>query len=153
MYTPRNINIERIPGDGNCFFGALLDQLTFARRSLRKYNVRSLREFGVSFLRDRMGPVGSLYADDWDGYLQRMSTDGVFAEGDIIFAMSHVLGLNINIVRVNSQTNTAEVLCHITGGPANAETLHLLYTNNNHYESIRVSSNSTSHVVTIFQQQ
>ncbi|XP_061075121.1 OTU domain-containing protein 3-like isoform X2 [Conger conger] len=131
------LKVREVPGDGNCLFRALGDQLEgHSRGHLR------LRQETVQYMQAHRQDFEPFVEDDipFTEYLSNLSQPGTFAGNDAIvaFARSHQLRIIIH------QLNT--LMWEINGSdkPA-ARELHIAYRYGDHYDSVRpIGDNSES---------
>lgn len=136
------LNLVDVPGDGNCFFHALLAQLQlrFPERlpmiliqlgvePSREVNHADLRQFAVdSLLRAEESGQLSAVMDEINDYISDMSIDRSWADGVVIPVIAKALG--ITIILVNSDGNKPTV---IDGG--SERTVYLGYQVGVHFQS------------------
>jgi len=141
QFTAYGLKLVDVPGDGNCFFHALLAQLklrypeilplvlTQLGEPLREVNHRDLRQFSVdSLLRAAAYDQLSAFMEGIDNYITDMTRDRSWADGIVITVLAKALG--ITIVLINSDGNKPTV---IDGG--NARTVYLGYQVGVHFQS------------------
>ncbi|XP_072036646.1 uncharacterized protein [Amphiura filiformis] len=144
--------IGNIPGDGNCFFHSIADQLE--RVNLPHQTHEVLRKEVVQYLRENpviQGPDGEINflatQPDQDEYLESMAKDGEWADHIIIVAMANMLQHDILVITSSPQgTDTSQnELVWIVGTP-NFEGKPIMLGNewDTHYRSLApITSEST----------
>ncbi|XP_072039985.1 uncharacterized protein [Amphiura filiformis] len=109
------------PGDGNCFFHAVSDQLNLL--GLPSQSAVDLRQSVVTFMRCNstiQGPEGpvdftKLYPD-WSGYCDKMAQDGEWCDHVVLVATAHLLRRNIMVVTSSPQSQSDQTVCWIRSG-------------------------------------
>ncbi|KAJ8260228.1 hypothetical protein GJAV_G00178560 [Gymnothorax javanicus] len=131
------LKLREVPGDGNCLFRALGDQLEgHSRGHLR------LRQETVQYMQAHRQDFEPFVEDEipFTEYLSNLSQQGTFAGNDAIvaFARSHQLRVIIH------QLNTP--MWEINGSDKSAaHELHIAYRYGDHYDSVRlIGDNSES---------
>ncbi|KAJ8360716.1 hypothetical protein SKAU_G00172410 [Synaphobranchus kaupii] len=131
------LKLREVPGDGNCLFRALGDQLEGHSRGHLQ-----LRQETVQYMQAHRQDFEPFVEDDipFTEYLSNLSQPGTFAGNDAIvaFARSHQLRVIIH------QLNTPMWEINGSDKPAGQE-LHIAYRYGDHYDSVRpVGDNSES---------
>jgi len=139
--TAYGLNLVDVPGDGNCFFHALLAQLKLRHPEIlpvlltrlgvppREANHRDLRQLAVdSLLRAAAYDQLSAFIEGIDNYITDMTRDRSWADGIVIPVIAKALG--ITIVLINSDGNKPTV---IDGG--SERTVYLGYQVGVHFQS------------------
>ncbi|PFX29923.1 OTU domain-containing protein 3 [Stylophora pistillata] len=134
-----SLKIKDIPGDGNCLFRALGDQIEGDHTS----HLRHRRET-VKYMRDHRSDFEPFMEDNisFDKHLQELSKLSTHGGNDSIVAFARNHGVNIVIHQLN------EPRWVIYGGEykqkGQVRELHVSYHNGEHYSSVRhISDNST----------
>uniref|UniRef100_T1IJB9 OTU domain-containing protein 3 n=1 Tax=Strigamia maritima TaxID=126957 RepID=T1IJB9_STRMM len=124
------LELREIPGDGNCLFRALGDQLeghTLNHQQHREDTVEYMRQYRIDF--------EPFIEDDisFDSYVQNLEAIGTYAGNDAIVAFARRNGVTVVIHQLNSP------LWKIHGGDKIKcqRELHIAYHNGDHYNSIR----------------
>ncbi len=91
--------LEQVPGDGNCFFHAVLEQLE--RLGLASdWNHRSLRELAVNHMREYPAEyIDSITGNDIERYITSMGKDGTYANHQVLVALARALDMNLVAIR------------------------------------------------------
>ncbi|CAH1271855.1 MFHAS1 [Branchiostoma lanceolatum] len=130
-----------VPKDGNCLFHAVSDQLV--RTGSQAISHSHLRRDVVGYLRqhpnNEQGDHLRAFVpnEDWEGYLQQMSRDGVWGDHVVLQALASMLGRDIRIVSSIDAENYTTILSPMgnqqdtTGQP-----LLLGHYAENHYTSL-----------------
>jgi len=128
------LTIREMPGDGNCLFRALSDQIAGSSR-----NHLDHRRAVVQYMKEYRGDFEPFVEDDvpCDKYVQRLAQAGTFAGNDAIVAFSRLHNVSVVI----HQLNTPAWVIHpskdsqepIHGG----REVHIFYSNGDHYNSVR----------------
>jgi hypothetical protein len=132
---PPNLMVHPVPGDGNCFFHAIADQLRRAgevRPTGSTYTHDTVREFTLS----RVGEVPSFSA--------LITTDGGFLKGwvdaPVVASLASVLNVNIEVYGASPDGDDIPICFGSEGVTGNATlsrpTLRLLYNDNCNYDSL-----------------
>jgi len=136
------------PGDGNCFFHAVLDQCQRLGIQIQtkfpNATVHELRAQTVCWMSDHrhiQGEDGSVdYKDyiegDWEQYLSSMRRKSTWADHAVVSAMAHMLRRPIIIVTSTASTIEGEVLREIRP-PHIGEPLLLGLVGERHYQSLK----------------
>ncbi|ELU14639.1 hypothetical protein CAPTEDRAFT_108175 [Capitella teleta] len=122
------LEIRDIPGDGNCLFRALGDQLEGHGRNHLKY-----RHDVVEFIRKNRADFEPFVEDDvpFDRHISMLSKPGTYAGNDCIVAFARIHGLTVIIHQLDSP------LWQVHGDKKDGKQLHISYHNGDHYASIR----------------
>ncbi|KHN73454.1 OTU domain-containing protein 3 [Toxocara canis] len=121
------LTLRDIPGDGNCLFRALGDQLEGHSMNHLKHRMDTVRYMIAH--RHHFEPFIDV---PFDRYVENLSRPGTYAGQDALVAFARLHKVNIVIHQLNSP------LWQIQGceGEPTAE-LHLSYHNGEHYSSVR----------------
>ncbi|XP_033642292.1 OTU domain-containing protein 3-like [Asterias rubens] len=123
------LELRDIPGDGNCLFRSLGDQLDGHGRNHLKHRGETVR-----YILDHRGDFEPFVEDDvpFDKHIENLAKSGTYAGNDSIVAFARRHGLNVVIHQLNAPD------WRISGNdrPGTRE-LHLAYHNGDHYSSIR----------------
>ncbi|KAL3994117.1 OTU-like cysteine protease family protein [Acanthocheilonema viteae] len=121
------LTVRDIPGDGNCLFRALGDQLDGHTGNHLKHRLDTVR-FMINH-RDHFEPFIDV---PFDRYVNDLSRPGTYAGQDALVAFARLHEVNIIIHQLNRP------LWKIQGSEdSNAPELHLSYHNGEHYSSVR----------------
>ncbi|XP_035697360.1 OTU domain-containing protein 3-like isoform X2 [Branchiostoma floridae] len=129
------LKIRDIPGDGNCLFRALNDQLEGHsnnhlqhRREVVEYIIQHRQDF-EPFVEDDV---------PFDRHVSELRKHGTYAGNDAIVAFARLHGVNVVIHQLNKP------LFHVKGSDRrDAPELHISYHNGDHYCSVRrIADNS-----------
>ncbi|MBP9726701.1 MAG: AAA family ATPase [Gammaproteobacteria bacterium] len=140
--TVYGLDLVDVPGDGNCFFHALLAQLqlrhpdvltmvltTLGITSSREVTHMDLRHLAVnSLLRVAESGQLSAFIEEIDNYIADIARDRSWADGIVIPVLAKVLG--VTVVLINSDGNKPTV---IDGG--SSRTVYLGYQVGVHFQS------------------
>ncbi|XP_018020033.1 OTU domain-containing protein 3 [Hyalella azteca] len=125
--------MREIPGDGNCLFGALADQVDGSRATHFKH-----RKEIVAYMQNNRMHFEPFVEDDvsFHDHLRRLSEAGTFGGNECIVAFARLH----NVMVVIHQLNTA--LWTICGSEdsesdPNLYEVHISYHNGDHYNSVR----------------
>jgi len=126
-----DLSLKIIPGDGNCLFRALGDQLdgNIHEHMLHRQDV-------VQFMTDNRDDFEPFVEDDisFDEHIRNLSESGTFGGNDSIVAFSRLHDLTVVIHQLNKPLWQV----HSEGVNRNKE-LHISYHNGDHYNSVRKS--------------
>lgn len=124
------LTLREIPGDGNCLFRALGDQLDGTPNTHQKH-----RQDVVAYMRQHRSDFEPFVEDDvpFDRHLSNLAELGTYAGNDCIVAFARLHEVNIVIHQLNAP------LWQISGieGKKNIRELHISYHNGDHYNSVR----------------
>ncbi|XP_066296078.1 OTU domain-containing protein 3-like isoform X1 [Branchiostoma lanceolatum] len=129
------LKLRDIPGDGNCLFRALNDQLEGHsnnhlqhRREVVEYIIQHRQDF-EPFVEDDV---------PFDRHVAELRKHGTYAGNDAIVAFAKLHGVNVVIHQLNKP------LFHVKGSDRrDAPELHISYHNGDHYCSVRrIADNS-----------
>ena len=120
----QELHMKIIPGDGNCQFRALADQMDGHQNKHKQYRAEV-----VDFMRQNRQDFAPFMEDDetFDDYTARMSRDGSWAGHQELIAFSRLYNVNIVVHQVNQRMTTI--------GSPDARQLHISL-HNNHYNSV-----------------
>ncbi|KAF2356001.1 OTU domain [Trinorchestia longiramus] len=125
--------MREIPGDGNCLFGALADQMDGSRATHFKH-----RKEIVAYMHENRMHFEPFVEDDvsFHDHLRRLSEVGTFGGNECIVAFARLH----NVMVVIHQLNTA--LWTISGNESsevdpNVYEVHISFHNGDHYNSVR----------------
>lgn len=94
------VDVQDVPGDGNCFFHAIADQLV--RQGYSSLPHEELRIHAASFMVEHQSEYREIL-DALEGgsetYMHSMFSDGIWADEPIINALARALNLTIVVVR------------------------------------------------------
>ena len=136
----------RTPGDGNCLFHALSDQLQLHAHLDITY--QELRAQIVNYLREhrhtRNGTAMSEWIanQDWDLYLTELSNDGVWGDEIVLIAVSNMFNVEISIIS-SIPGDMIHILTPTDINPQNIPTLLLGHLHELHYYSLEASPQSS----------
>ncbi|XP_078486998.1 OTU domain-containing protein 3-like isoform X1 [Ciona intestinalis] len=128
------LTLKDIPGDGNCLFRALADQLEGnSRRHLHH------REETVSYMVEHRTDFEPFVEDDcsFNDHVYKLRKDGTYAGNDAIVAFARNNGVNVVIHQLNAPMWT------INGSERSRRQLHIAYHNGDHYSSVRKLTDDT----------
>ncbi|XP_059085347.1 OTU domain-containing protein 3-like [Tigriopus californicus] len=125
------LTLREVPGDGNCLFRALSDQLHGTSEEHANY-----RQDVVNFMRQHVSDYEPFLVDEpsFDRHLELLAQDGTFGGNDSIVAFSRMLTVTVVIHQLN------EPLWQVHGSPDGSSCpmeLHISYHNGDHYNSVR----------------
>ncbi|NXH45519.1 OTUD3 protein, partial [Dicaeum eximium] len=129
------LKLREVPGDGNCLFRALGDQLEGHSRNHLRH-----RQDTVQFMLSQRGDFEPFVEDDvpFDKHVDNLAKPGTFAGNDAIVAFARNNQINVVIHQLNAP------LWQIRGTDrSDARELHIAYRYGEHYDSVRrISDNS-----------
>nr|XP_030145088.3 OTU domain-containing protein 3 [Taeniopygia guttata] len=123
------LKLREVPGDGNCLFRALGDQLEGHSRNHARH-----RQETVQFMLRQRGDFEPFVEDDvpFDKHVANLAKPGTFAGNDAIVAFARNNQLNVVIHQLNTP------LWQIRGTDrSDARELHIAYRHGEHYDSVR----------------
>ncbi|XP_042336269.1 OTU domain-containing protein 3 isoform X2 [Sceloporus undulatus] len=123
------LRLREVPGDGNCLFRALGDQLEGHSRNHLKY-----RQETVDYMIRRREDFEPFVEDDvpFEKHVANLAQPGTFAGNDAIVAFARNNQVNVVIHQLNAP------LWQIRGtDKGNARELHIAYRYGEHYDSVR----------------
>lgn len=121
------LTLRDIPGDGNCLFRALGDQLEGHSMNHLKHRMDTVR-----YMIAHRGHFEPFIDVPFDRYVDNLSRAGTYAGQDALVAFARLHKVNIVIHQLNSPLWQIEG-CEEEGVPE----LHLSYHNGEHYSSVR----------------
>ncbi|KAI1231391.1 hypothetical protein IHE44_0007838, partial [Lamprotornis superbus] len=131
------LKLREVPGDGNCLFRALGDQLEGHSRNHLQH-----RQDTVQFMVRQRGDFEPFVEDDvpFDKHVANLAKPGTFAGNDAIVAFARNNQMNVVIHQLNAP------LWQIRGTDrSDARELHIAYRYGEHYDSVRrISDDSES---------
>ena len=130
------LHLHEIPGDGNCLFQALGDQLEGHQENHFKHRC-DVVDYMVQY-RESFTPS---VEDDipFDRYIARLRKKGTHAGNDAIVAFARLHNLNVVIHQLNQPIWEIP----LAKDPRTTRKLHIAYHNGEHYSSVRTGSNTT----------
>ncbi|NXX26392.1 OTUD3 protein, partial [Nicator chloris] len=129
------LKLREVPGDGNCLFRALGDQLEGHSRNHLRH-----RQETVEFMVRQRGDFEPFVEDDvpFDKHVANLAKPGTFAGNDAIVAFARNNQMNVVIHQLNTP------LWQIRGTDrSDARELHIAYRDGEHYDSVRSSSDDS----------
>ncbi|XP_075696592.1 OTU domain-containing protein 3 [Rhinoderma darwinii] len=123
------LRLREVPGDGNCLFRALGDQLEGHSQSHLKH-----RQETVDYMRKHRSDFEPFVEDDvpFDRHVENLAQAGTFAGNDAIVAFARSNQVNVVIHQLNNP------LWQIRGSDkVSARELHIAYRYGDHYDSVR----------------
>lgn len=123
------LKLREVPGDGNCLFRALGDQLEGHSRNHLRH-----RQETVEFMLRQRGDFEPFVEDDvpFDKHVANLAKPGTFAGNDAIVAFARNNQMNVVIHQLNAP------LWQIRGTDrSDARELHIAYRYGEHYDSVR----------------
>jgi len=142
--APLGLQVREIPGDGNCLFRAVSDQLEGNSRNHLEYRVNT-----VTYMEHFREDFEPFVEDDvpFDRHTANLRKSGTFAGNDALVALARYLKISIVIHQAG------QPVWQINGNVddnVKSRQIHLSYHNGEHYNSVRRvgdHSNSPSTVV------
>jgi hypothetical protein len=125
-WQANNFLVHDVPGDGNCFFHAVIDQLTRIGQ-LNGANAATLRQRAIDHMLTHWEHYAPFCAGA-DAYIDQMVQDGEWSDHPIIQATAELLNINIDIHHDNGE--------HSNIGVDSAHTITLGYYVDAHYVSL-----------------
>ncbi|CAN2388020.1 protein K6-linked deubiquitination [Pristimantis euphronides] len=129
------LRLREVPGDGNCLFRALGDQLEGHSQNHLKH-----RQETVDYMVKHRNDFEPFVEDDvpFDRHVENLAQPGTFAGNDAIVAFARNNQMNVVIHQLNNP------LWQIRGSDkANARELHIAYRYGEHYDSVRSVHDNT----------
>ncbi|XP_074414877.1 OTU domain-containing protein 3 isoform X2 [Zonotrichia albicollis] len=123
------LKLREVPGDGNCLFRALGDQLEGHSRNHLRH-----RQETVQFMVQQRADFEPFVEDDvpFDKHVANLAKPGTFAGNDAIVAFARNNQMNVVIHQLNTP------LWQIRGTDrSGARELHIAYRHGEHYDSVR----------------
>ena len=125
------LTLKQIPGDGNCLFRALGDQLHGNSNDHFLYRTKV-----VNYMKQHREDFEPFVEDDisFDSHLSSLAENGTFAGNDSIVAFARLHDITVVIHQLNKP------LWQIHGGKgggAGRSEVHISYHNGDHYNSVR----------------
>ncbi|XP_068271291.1 OTU domain-containing protein 3 [Nyctibius grandis] len=123
------LKLREVPGDGNCLFRALGDQLEGHSRNHLRH-----RQETVNYIIKQREDFEPFVEDDvpFEKHVTDLAKPGTFAGNDAIVAFARKHQMNVVIHQLNAP------LWQIQGTDKNnARELHIAYRNGQHYDSVR----------------
>ena len=119
-------HIKHIPGDGNCLFRAIAQGL-----SMGDHEHMVLRTAAVNYLRSNRQRFETYNdsGESWDEFIDHLGQEGQWAGERAIVALSELFSLNIF---VHTPEHMDAPTTFLVKNPT--QTIHLLYSNHNHYD-------------------
>jgi len=95
--------LRKIPGDGNCYFASVAFAINASASQGRSdWSAQEVRAAGVYIMINKYFIDDEDTVENRDMYIKRMATDGVWAEGEILIAVSQAYDLAVVVYSVNS---------------------------------------------------
>lgn len=131
------LTLREIPGDGNCLFRALGDQLDGTTTTHHKH-----RHLVVDYMRQHREDFEPFVEDDvpFERHCNNLAQLGTYAGNDCIVAFARLHQVSVVI----HQLNTPRWQINGTDGKKNVMELHISYHNGDHYNSVRRLGDCTS---------
>ncbi|XP_053307618.1 OTU domain-containing protein 3 [Spea bombifrons] len=129
------LRMREVPGDGNCLFRALGDQLEGHSRNHLKH-----RQETVDYMIKHRNDFEPFVEDDvpFERHVTNLAQPGTFAGNDAIVAFARNNQVNVVIHQLNNP------LWQIRGAEkANSQELHIAYRYGEHYDSVRRVNDNT----------
>ncbi|KAG9466918.1 OTU domain-containing protein 3 [Eleutherodactylus coqui] len=129
------LRMREVPGDGNCLFRALGDQLEGHSRNHLRH-----RQETTNYMVKHRNDFEPFVEDDvpFDKHVENLAQPGTFAGNDAIVAFARSNQVNVVIHQLNNP------LWQIRGSDkANAPELHIAYRYGEHYDSVRSIHDNT----------
>ncbi|NWI80159.1 OTUD3 protein, partial [Dryoscopus gambensis] len=129
------LKLREVPGDGNCLFRALGDQLEGHSRNHLRH-----RQETVEYMVRQRGDFEPFVEDDvpFDKHVANLAKPGTFAGNDAIVAFARNNQMNVVIHQPNAP------LWQIRGTDrSDARELHIAYRHGEHYDSVRSLSDDS----------
>ncbi|XP_057264074.1 OTU domain-containing protein 3 [Pezoporus wallicus] len=123
------LKLREVPGDGNCLFRALGDQLEGHSRNHLRH-----RQETVDYMIQQREDFEPFVEDDvpFERHVSNLAKPGTFAGNDAIVAFARNNQMNVVIHQLNAP------LWQIRGtDKSNARELHIAYRDGEHYDSVR----------------
>jgi len=125
------LSLKQIPGDGNCLFRALGDQLDGNAGEHLHHRTSS-----VNYMRQHRDDFEPFVEDDisFDAHLASLAENGTFGGNDSIVAFARLHDVTVVIHQLNKP------LWQIhggVGGTPGSQEVHISYHNGDHYNSVR----------------
>ncbi|XP_022109291.1 OTU domain-containing protein 3-like [Acanthaster planci] len=123
------LELRDVPGDGNCLFRALGDQMDGHGRNHLKHRAET-----VQYILEHRDDFEPFVEDDvpFDRHIENLAKSGTYAGNDSIVAFARRHGLNVVIHQLNAPD------WKVSGSDRpEARELHIAYHNGDHYSSVR----------------
>jgi len=132
------LKLRDIPGDGNCLFRALGDQLDGNNRRHHYH-----RSETVKYMIENRNDFEPFVEDDcsFHDHVRKLSLDGTYAGNDSIVAFARNNAVNVVIHQLNAPMWTINGVDSGRGLPTRQ--LHIAYHNGDHYSSVRKLNDNT----------
>jgi ankyrin repeat protein len=121
---------QDVPGDGNCFFHVVLNQLKRINHSDNQLSEESIREKSVNFIIEHIHKFCEFLDEEPDDFIDKISQSGEWADHPLIIACAYVLNINILILRSDGADPIIIKL------PKATDTICLGYEVGLHYQSL-----------------
>jgi OTU domain-containing protein 3 len=127
------LTLREMPGDGNCLFRALADQLEGDSR-----NHMDHRRAVVDFMKKHRPDFEPFVEDDepFEKYIQSLAQNGTFAGNDAIVAFARLHDVTVVIHQLDSPAWLIQPSNEASYSPSGRE-IHIAYHNGDHYNSVR----------------
>jgi hypothetical protein len=127
------LTLREMPGDGNCLFRALADQLEGDSR-----NHMDHRRAVVDFMKKHRPDFEPFVEDDepFEKYIQGLAQSGTFAGNDAIVAFARLHNVTVVIHQLDSPAWLIQPSNEASYAPSGRE-IHIAYHNGDHYNSVR----------------
>ncbi|XP_071305359.1 OTU domain-containing protein 3 isoform X1 [Agelaius tricolor] len=129
------LKLREVPGDGNCLFRALGDQLEGHSRNHLRH-----RQETVQFMVRQRADFEPFVEDDvpFDKHVANLAKPGTFAGNDAIVAFARNNQMNVVIHQLNTPLWQFVSFVEIRGTDrSGARELHIAYRHGEHYDSVR----------------
>eukprot|EP00092_Neocalanus_flemingeri_P108260 GFUD01139018.1.p1 GENE.GFUD01139018.1~~GFUD01139018.1.p1 ORF type:complete len:370 (-),score=101.80 GFUD01139018.1:362-1471(-) len=125
------LSLKQIPGDGNCLFRALGDQLDGNAGDHLHHRTNA-----VNYMRQHREDFEPFVEDDisFDSHLASLAENGTFGGNDSIVAFARLHDLTVVIHQLNKPL--WQIHGGVGGNPGSQE-VHISYHNGDHYNSVR----------------
>lgn len=130
--------LKEIPGDGNCLFRALGDQLDGCPNYHAKH-----RQDVVAYMREHRDDFEPFVEDDvpFERHLSNLAELGTYGGNECIVAFARLHSMTVVIHQLNTPLWT---ICGIEGSQKTQKELHVSYHNGDHYNSVRKCGGPTN---------
>jgi len=128
------LKLRDIPGDGNCLFRALADQLEERQVDHKKH-----RQATVMYMIQQKEDFEPFVEGSFSNYIDDLGRDGTYAGNDAIVAFAQNNEIDVVIHQLNAPVWT------VIGDKKKKSNrqLHIAYHNGDHYSSVRSLNNGT----------
>lgn len=122
------------PGDGNCFFDAMVQALRAHRPGDNMSHVSLRQQVATWIATHPEATPGHRLMQQWEG-TYNVSGNGVHAGPESIVGVATVLGTPVRVLIVNPRTFGEWTVAPVGDAPIDHEPLTIIHLNGNHFEA------------------